>query len=155
MKNSIKLILKNMKILKYKLFLLLILASFYSCVEEGESVNFIILNETDVSIVVIQYGYNYIVDTVLLDIEDEIMQHYSEATGGVSRSPFRDLDSLIFVKNDSINKSYSRISSGKSPFNLDYYEGDKKGYNNHITSYEYIYRIKNEDFEISNKTHIP
>ena len=136
---------------KFSIHLLIILffSVFQSCiVEEESSVDYVVVNGTDYKILIERYGgwdYNFINgDTIFLEIGSEVVLNYS-GKGGVFY-PFYGTDSLVLKSGDKFKQTYTPMMNGKSPFNIDNYEGGKVDYKHHITSYEYTYRMENIDF---------
>lgn len=120
---------------------------FTSCVEEGEHVTFRIQNETEKDISIIQYGHYIHTDTTNIQKGRSYDYNLSEATGGVSKSPFASLDSMRIFHEGKPPKTYTRETGGKSPFNIDYFVGGETNYSHHITSFEYTYYSRTEDFD--------
>jgi hypothetical protein len=123
---------------------------FSSCiVEEETSVDCVIRNESEYNIVITRYGgydNNFInSDSLSINIGEEKVLLYSEK--GMPCFPFCGTDSMVFKSNNVILKTYTYLSSGKSPLNEDYYQGGKEDYKNHITTYKYTYIIKTIDFQ--------
>lgn len=124
-----------------------------SCiVEEGTSADYIIKNETDFDLKVERYGgwdSNFKEsDTLYLKAKQEFIFNYYDDTGG-PLPPLFSTDSLMFSYENLLRKTYTRDMSDKNPFNLDYYEGGKINYKNHVTSYEYNFVIVQSDFEMN------
>jgi len=133
-----------------KLFIsFLVLFATNSCkVEEGTSVDYILINESDYKITIERYGgwdFNFKdSNTVLLEKGSELKLQYSDDTGGPCQ-PFRGTDSLIFTFGDLFKKTYKQITPEKNPLRVDYYEGGKIGDKKHFTLYKYTYHILNND----------
>ena len=138
-----------MKKLKFSFiyFMLLILVGMNSCIEEEQFAEYTIINSSDYNITMVKFGgwdYNFKNGNTL--IINSASQHIFSYSGKGGTSPFCTIDSLVFSSGEIFRQTYKLNMPGKSPFSYDYYTGGKTGYKHHITSYQYTYYIKNEDF---------
>ena len=91
--------------------------------------------------------YNFVNrDTISLDKGSQIVLNYSGKGG--TFCPFCGTDSLVLSSGDKFKQVYTPMMNGKTPLNMNYYDGGKIDYKHHITSYEYTYRMENSDFVI-------
>jgi hypothetical protein len=129
----------------------LIIPFLNSCVEEGSFSEYEIQNGTGYNVKIINLNGGDEVfrncDTVIINKDSSLVfNYYEDSNGGSNIIPFPGVDSLLFIINDTLKKSYTWFTDGKNPLNLESYEGGKTKYKNHITYYEYQYQILIEDF---------
>lgn len=136
---------------KLRCLMVFLLFLFSSCVEEGGLVYCTLVNESDYNLTIERFGrydyYNRSIDNpYVLNKGSEITFEYYTDTG-MPCYPFCNIDSLVFSYSHTLKKIYTRLDTCKSPLQSEYYEGGKTDYSNHVTTYEFKYRIRNTDFD--------
>lgn len=141
----------NHKYIYIFLISLLIVPFLNSCIEDGSLSEYEIQNETGYNVKIINLkGGDEVFresDTLIINKDSSLVfNYYEDSNGGSNIIPFPGVDSVLFIINDTLKKTYTWFTDGKNPLNLDSYDGGKTKYKNHITYYEYQYQILIEDF---------
>ncbi|MEA3317792.1 MAG: hypothetical protein U9R54_07530 [Bacteroidota bacterium] len=119
-----------------------------ACIEPEVSVDYILKNSTDSKINMFISYYDLSKESIELNINETKIFHVNIPKASNVPPPFLglDIDTISFVYKDTILKQYHENSSGKNPLILEYYIGEKTGYENGISYYSHQYDILVEDF---------
>ena len=119
-----------------------------SCVEDGENVDYYLINNTENDLSIVRTDPHENLDTIILSQGEKITFNEYEDSGNTARCPFCNFKTLTFINVDSYKVTYQySLDSLKNPFNIDSYTETSRKIENHITYIEFAYYITEDDFE--------
>ena len=139
----------NSRRINLNIILTMTLLVINSCtIEDNSSVQYILQNKTTNNLKIVKHnGWDSNFkngNTLLLAKDTELILYYDDMGG--PPSPFSGIDSISISVNDTLEKTYSHMSAGKNPLDIDSYQSGKTGSKKHNTSYQFTYMIESEDF---------